>query len=117
MDEIRIKDLKLRAVIGVEEWEKNVKQDIVINIKLEFDASKAAASDDLEDTIDYKALKLKIIDLVENSAFQLVEKLAGEILKLCMSDDKVQAARVEVDKPHALRFAESVSLTLYDKRD
>lgn len=107
---IRIKKLKLRAVIGIHDWERKNKQDVIINIKLEFDASKAAKSDDIADTVDYKAIKLKIIDLVDKSSCNLLERLAHQILKICLSDPKVEKATVKVDKPHALRFAESVSV-------
>ena len=113
---IKIKDLRLRTILGVEDWERENKQDIVINITVEFDGLKAAESDDLNDTVDYKAMKQNIIKLVESSSFFLVEKLAGEVLKICMSDKLVDKAIVEIDKPHALRFAESVSVTMSGKK-
>ena len=113
---IAIKDLKLRTILGVEDWERETKQDIIINIRIEFDGSRAAESDDLNDTVDYKAMKQNIIRLVEGSSFFLVEKLAAEVLKICMNDSMVDKAVVEIDKPHALRFAESVSVTMSDCR-
>jgi FolB domain-containing protein len=113
---IKIKDLKLRTILGVEEWERNTRQDIIINIQFEFDGRRAAESDDLNDTVDYKSMKQNIIKLVENSNFFLVEKLASEVLKICMSDAMVQKASVEIDKPHALRFADSVSVSLSDEK-
>lgn len=109
---IKIKDLKLRTILGVEEWERENKQDIVINITFEFDGRRAAESDDLYDTVDYKAMKQNIIKLVEKSTFFLVEKLANEVLKICLNETLVKSAVVEIDKPHALRFAESVSVTM-----
>jgi len=116
MAEIKIKDLKLRTILGVEEWERNTRQDIIINICFTFDGCKAAQSDDLNDTVDYKTMKQNIIKLVENSTFFLVEKLAAEVLKICMSDAMVQKATVEIDKPHALRFADSVSVSMTDEK-
>ncbi len=116
MATIKIKDLKLRTILGVEEWERKVKQDIIINIVIEFDASKAAESDDLNDTVDYKSMKQNIIKLVEDSQFFLVEKLAAEVIGICMSDQLVKKASVEIDKPHALRFANSVSVTLTEEK-
>ena len=116
MAKIKIKDLKLRTILGIEDWERKTKQDIIINIKIEFDGLKAAESDDLNDTVDYKAMKLNIIKMVEKSDFFLVEKLAAEVLKICMSDKLVQKGSVEIDKPHALRFAESVSVTVSDSK-
>jgi len=109
---IKIKNLKLKAIIGVEEHERNIRQDIIINVQLEFDAQKAVESDNLFDTIDYKALKQNIISLVEASSFFLVEKLAGEILKICLDNSLVTSATVEIDKPTALQFVDSVSVTL-----
>ena len=112
MATIRITNLKLRAVIGINDWERDNKQDVVINITLNYDASKAAESDRVEDTIDYKTLTKKIIRLVENSQFYLLEKLAEVILQMSLEHPLVQAARVRVDKPLALRFADSVSVEL-----
>ena len=108
---IRIKNLRLRGVIGINDWERKLTQDITINIKMEFDGSKAAESDDLNDTIDYKRLKHQIIKLVDDSSFGLIETLSSEILKLVMEDERVCHASVEVDKPNALRYADSVSVT------
>ena len=116
MATIKIKDLKLRAVLGVEEWERKTKQDIVINVSLDFDISKSAESDDLNDTVDYKSMKQNIIRFVENSHFFLVEKLLAGVVDICMSDPLVERASVEIDKPHALRFAESVSVSLTKSR-
>ena len=107
---IRIKNLKLRSVIGIHDWERENKQDVIINIKLEFDSSRAAESDDIADTVDYKAIKMRIIELVEGSTCNLLERLADQILAICLSDAQVEQATVRVDKPHALRFADSVSI-------
>jgi len=109
---IRIKNLKLRTVIGINDWERGSKQDVIINIKLEFDASKAAESDAITDTVDYKSIKLKVIEFVEKSSCNLLERLVDQILRICLSDPKVERATVRVDKPHALRFADSVSIEL-----
>lgn len=107
---IRIKNLRLRTVVGIYAWERKEAQDVIINIDLEFDGSQAAESDQIKDTVDYKALKKRVIAEVETSHFQLLEKLASHILDIVMSDLKVYRARVEVDKPNALRFADSVSV-------
>jgi D-erythro-7,8-dihydroneopterin triphosphate epimerase len=114
---IRITDLALRTIIGINEWERHHPQDILINIGMDFDASAAVESDRIEDTVDYKSIKRGIIELVERSQFGLIEKLAHAILELVMSDAKVLAARVRVDKPHALRFADSVSVEMSAERD
>ena len=107
---IRITDLKLKAIIGINAWERTTKQDVIINLELDFDASKAAQSDDIQDTVDYKALKKRIIDLVKASQFFLLEKFVEEVLTLILEDPKIRKATVRIDKPKALRFAKSVSI-------
>ncbi len=107
---IRITDLKLKAIIGINAWERTTKQDVLINLTLDFDASRAAKSDNIKDTVDYKALKKSIIALIESSKFFLLEKLVEEVLTLIMQDPKIRKATVRIDKPKALRFAKSVSI-------
>ncbi len=107
---IKIKNLHLRTIIGIHEWERKNKQDVVINITIWFDGKKAVQSDRVEETVDYKSITKKVIAAVEGSRFHLLEKLAHQILKILIQDRRVTAANVEVDKPHALRFAESVAV-------
>jgi D-erythro-7,8-dihydroneopterin triphosphate epimerase len=113
---IRITDLLLRAVIGGNEWEKNVRQDVVINIQLEYDAEKAVASDVMEDAFDYKKLKRRIIDEVEQSHFKLLESLTNCVLSIVMEDARTLAAIVRVEKPGALRYSKTVSVEMSDRR-
>jgi D-erythro-7,8-dihydroneopterin triphosphate epimerase len=117
MATIRITNLKLRTIIGINEWERDTKQDVVINVSLEFDATSAAKSDDIKDTVDYKAITKKIIKLVEESEFFLLETLADRIMAIALGDPKVQEAAVRVDKPQALRFSDSVSVELHRQRN
>lgn len=114
---IRIKNLRLRAVIGLNDWERKVQQDLTINIEMGFDGEKAGVSDDIGDTVDYKALKKRIRSEVEASHYKLLEALGTHILNIVMDDARVQRASVEVDKPHALRFADSVSVTCSRERN
>ncbi len=114
---IKIKNLRLRTIIGVNDWERTTKQDVIINVKIKFDGKKAAITDDLNDTLDYKSITKKIITQVEHSDFLLLEKLADFILRIVFEDKNVLEAKVEVDKPHALRFADSVSVSCSMKRD
>jgi FolB domain-containing protein len=116
MSIIRITDLCLRTIIGLYDWERTTKQDVVINAEIYFDASKAAKSDRVEDTIDYKTINKAIIKHVEESKYFLIEKMANAILAIIMEDPKTQGAKVRVDKPGALRFAKSVSIELEAKR-
>ncbi|MCK5215472.1 MAG: dihydroneopterin aldolase [Candidatus Omnitrophica bacterium] len=112
MATVRIADLSLRAIIGINKWEREKKQDVIINIAFDFDAQKAIQSDDINDTVDYKDMKQKIVAFVEKSNFNLVEKLADEVLNIVMADPKVENAHIKIDKPSALRFAKSVSIEL-----
>ncbi|MFQ5850547.1 MAG: dihydroneopterin aldolase [Candidatus Binatia bacterium] len=114
---IRIKDLRLKTIIGISEWEREEKQEVVINVALGLDTEKAIETDHIEDTVNYKKLTKQIIREVEQSNFYLLEKLAHRVLQIVMEDKKVKKATVEVDKPHALRFAESVSASCSAERE
>lgn len=113
---IKIDNLKLRTIVGIYDWEKEKKQDVVLNIEIEFDGTKAIESDSIDDTVDYKSITKDIIDLVEGTEFNLIERIAGEAIKIVMRNDKVQKASVRVDKPGALRFTDSVSVTQTEHR-
>lgn len=117
MDTIYITDLQLRCIIGVYPDERREKQDVIFNIAMACDLRQAGASDDLADTVDYKAVKKEIRTFVENSDCQLLEKLASEVARLCLRPAGVQRVRVRVDKPGALRFARSVAIELERTRD
>jgi FolB domain-containing protein len=107
---IRITNLRLQAIIGCNEWERLKKQEIVINITMEFDYHAAAQSDNISTTIDYRVIKKRIISEIDNSSFMLLEKLTDHVLNTVMSYEKVLSATVRIDKPRALRFADSVSI-------
>ena len=111
IDQIHIKDLLLRTIIGVNEAERRDKQDVLINVTLYTDHT-AAASDDINDVVNYRAITKQMIKLVEHSQFFLVEKMALEIANLCLEDYRVERAVVHVEKPGALRFARSVGVTV-----
>ena len=112
MDKIHIRDLALRCIIGLYPEERTNKQDVIINIILETDLRKAGQSDDLNDTVDYKSVKLAVLDLVEKSEFKLIESLADRIAEICLNADGVQSATVTIDKPGALRFCKSVAVEI-----
>lgn len=113
---IRIKDLKLRVIVGIYEWEREKPQDVVANVEMEVSDESASVSDDIRDSVDYKELKLKLIEHADKSSYNLIEKLAASFLDIIMENDKVVRASVEIDKPHALRFADSVSVCLARER-
>jgi D-erythro-7,8-dihydroneopterin triphosphate epimerase len=107
---IRIKNLALKAVVGVNAWEQRKAQGVLINIEIEFDGDRAGKTDDLAETIDYKHIKQRIQAFVESSRFFLLESLAQGIFNVLLEEPRVLRAVVEVDKPKALRFADSVSV-------
>ncbi len=112
MDTVFIQNLSLDAVIGVFDWERQVKQKIRIDLEMSTDIAKAAASDALEDTLDYKAISLKIRDIVANNQPQLVETLIEMIAHSVMQDFDVPWVRVTIAKPGAVRGSEAVGVTI-----
>jgi FolB domain-containing protein len=116
-DQILIKDLLIRGIIGIHDWEREKKQDILINITMEADCRPAGLSDDFQDAVDYRAVTKKVLALVENSSFYLVERLAEEIAKICLEDARVEEARVRVEKPGAVRFSQSVGVEVERRRE
>ena len=111
-DTILIRDLLVRAVIGVKDDERERPQDVLVNVALHTDTRVPGASDRIEDAVDYSALTKAIIALVESSRFFLVEKLAEEIARHCLSDPRVSEAVVRVEKPGAVRYARSVGVEI-----
>ena len=103
-------DLALRCIIGIYPEEREKKQDVVINVVMEADLRAAGASDRIEDTIDYKTIKLRIVEMVEGSECNLIECLADRIARICLTDPRVRRVTVTLDKPGALRFARSVAV-------
>lgn len=109
---IQIKNLRLRTFIGIKEDEINNKQDVVVNVRINYPADKATDSDAMDDALNYRTITKRIISHVENNRFSLLEKLTCDVLDIASEHHWVTYAEVEIDKPHALRFADSVSLTL-----
>jgi FolB domain-containing protein len=116
-DQIQIKDLLLRTIIGINEEERRNRQDVLINVTLYADTRAAGRSDDIDDAVNYRTITKQIIALVEQSSFFLVEKMAAEIAAICLSDPRVERARVRVEKPGALRFARSVGIEIERARE
>ncbi len=113
---IRIKDLRLRTYVGFNDEEQQKRQDVVINVTFRYPADEAAQSDDVRYAVNYRTITKEIIERVEGGRFLLLERLAAEVLELVMADERIRYAEVEVDKPHALRFSDSVSATLSASR-
>ena len=116
MDKIHIKEILLRAIVGINPDERINKQDVVISITMHADLDKACKSDDVADTIDYSSVKKRVATLVENSEFFLIEKLAQAIANICLEDDQVKRVDVLVEKPGAVRFARTVGVEISRSR-
>lgn len=112
LDKITIQDINMRCIIGVYPDERREKQDVVVTVTLYADLSRAGRSDDVNDTVDYKSVKQAIVDLVENSSYQLVEALAQAIAEACLRFAGVKQVDVRVEKPGALRFARTVAVEI-----
>ncbi|MHA7926873.1 MAG: dihydroneopterin triphosphate 2'-epimerase [Marinobacter sp.] len=113
---VRIKDLLLRAYIGIKEEEINNQQDVLINVSLTYDATEAVYQNEIAAALNYRTITKQIIHHVDGNSFALLERLTHEVLTIVMEHEAVQWAEVEIDKPHALRYAESVSVCLQAHR-
>mgnify|MGYP001326881266 FL=1 len=112
-DIIYIKDLRVKTIIGIFDWERKVKQEVSIDIEFTYDCKKAAANDSIEDSIDYKTISKAVIKFVEESSFQLQESLAEGIASLVKDQFKVESIKLRVSKPGALRGAKDVGLIIH----
>jgi FolB domain-containing protein len=117
MDKIFVKDLLVRGVIGVNDWERGQSQDILINIVVFTDTRRVAQTDDLGDSVDYRALAKKVQAHAESAARMTVEALANDLAKICLQEKGVKKVIVRVEKPGAVRFAQSVGAEVERERD
>ena len=116
MDKIHIRDLQVRCVVGIYPEEREARQDVVINVTLHADYGDACLSDRIEDTVDYKEVKKRIVAMAEASEYFLLERLAEEVANVCLANPRVSRADVILDKPGALRFARSVAVEIVRAR-
>ncbi len=112
MDKVFIKDLRVRGIIGINDWERREVQDILINITLFTDTRRAAVSDRIEDCVNYRTVAKKVIAHAEQAARWTVEALANDLARLCLEEPGVQRVIVRVEKPGAVRFAASVGVEI-----
>ncbi len=112
MDRIRICDLLVRCILGINESERREKQDVVINITVYTDLRKSGKSDLIDDTVDYRALKKRVLAMAEASHFFLEEALADAVASVCLEQQAVNQVEVRVEKPNALRFARTVAVEI-----
>ena len=116
-DQILIRDLQFRCVLGVDQQERREKQDVIAQISLRLDLRRAGQTDAIEDTLDYKVLKKNILRMAEDSQFHLIEALAQRMADICLTHQKVDQVEITVEKPGALRFARTVGVRIVRGRE
>lgn len=109
---INIKNLRLRTFIGINDEELLKQQDLILNIRIHYRVDGALQHDDIDHALNYRTITKAVIQHVEEGRFLLLESLVSEVLQLVMREPKASYVEVEADKPHALRFSDSVSITL-----
>ena len=112
MDTVHIRGLRAEAVIGVYDWERDIRQELVLDRELASDNRAAAATDSIEDAVDYAAISQRVLAYVQNSEFQLIETLAEHLAALVLSEFSVSWLRLRLDKPGAVAEAESVGVEI-----
>jgi FolB domain-containing protein len=112
VDSIYIKNLLIRGILGINPEERTNRQDLVVNLHLRVDTRAAAKSDDIADAVNYRTITKKVIEHVETSERFLVEALVDDLARMILTDHPVAEITVRVDKPGALRFAESVAVEI-----
>ena len=117
MDKVMINDLLARGIIGINPWERENPQDILINIIAFTDTKRAGDTDKLEDCVDYRALAKKVRGHAETAARFTVEALANDLSKICLQEPGVKKVIVRVEKPGAVRFSASVGVEIERSRN
>ncbi|MFQ5586769.1 MAG: dihydroneopterin aldolase [Thermodesulfobacteriota bacterium] len=116
LDKILIEDLHLRCIIGINDEERKNRQDVLINLTLYADISRAGETDSIDDAVNYRSVTKRIIEHVEGSSFFLVEALASTIARIVLTEFPVERVKVKVQKPGALRFSRSVGVEIERER-
>jgi D-erythro-7,8-dihydroneopterin triphosphate epimerase len=114
---IHIRNLRLRTFIGFNPEEIEKQQDVVITLEIAYAVAESALRDQVEDALDYKVITKQVIRHVEEGRFLLLERLVADVLGICSAHPSICSAQVTIEKPHALRFADSVALTLHYQAD
>lgn len=115
-DIIYLNDLKIDAIIGIFDWERRVKQTVSLDLEMATDIRKAAASDNIDDALDYKAVSKRLIEFVSTSEFQLVETLAERCTELLLSEFDIPWVRLRLNKTGAIRGARDVGILIERSR-
>jgi dihydroneopterin aldolase len=117
MDKIFLKELTTETVIGIFNWEREVKQTVAIDLEMSADIRRAAKSDSIKDTLNYKAVAKRVLAFVQGSRFRLVETLAEEVARLILTEFPVQWVRLTLHKPGAIRHSKDVGVMIERSRD
>lgn len=112
MDTIFLRDLEIDATIGIFDWEKCIKQKVRIDLEMASDISKAAATDSIDDTLDYKAISKRVVQFVEESRYELIETLIEKVAEILLKEFNIPWVRVTVSKPGAVRGSRDVGITI-----
>ena len=116
MDKVFIEGLEIDALIGIYDWERRIRQPLVIDIEMAFDNRKPAASDDIADTLNYKAVSKRLVEYVSASSFGLVETLAERCAGIILDEFAVSHVRLKLSKPGAVRGARAVGVMIERSR-
>jgi 7,8-dihydroneopterin aldolase/epimerase/oxygenase len=117
MDKIFLRALKTEAIIGIFDWERQVKQTVIVDIEISADIRKAALSDSIHDTLNYKRVAKRVLAFIEESKFHLVETLAEHVAMLILEDFGVARVAISLSKPGAIRSSRDVGVSLERNRD
>lgn len=111
-DRVLIEGLEVRTVIGIYDWEREIRQTVRLDLEMAWDISVATKSDDIADTLDYKAVSKRLISFVEASSFSLIESLAEHCAKIVLEEFSVPWLRLKLSKPGAVRGSENVAVLI-----
>ena len=114
-DKVFIEDLRIETVIGIYDWEREIRQTVSLDLEMDFDIRKAGASDHIDDTLDYKAVAKALIEFVGKSEFQLVEALAERCAAIVLDKFPVKKLRLKLSKPGAVRGSSAVGVMITRK--
>ena len=112
MDRIFLRDLRIQTVVGIWDWERRIRQTVSIDLEMAADIARAAATDSIDDTLNYKKVAKRLIAFIEASEFQLVETMAERIAEIVLGEFDVPWVRVTVNKPGAIRGSRDVGVQI-----
>lgn len=112
MDKIFLSALTVECIVGIWDWERRVKQKVILDLEMATDIRRAAASDRIEDTIDYKKVSKRLLAFVGESQFNLVETLAEQIARVVVTEFGVSWVKVRLNKQGAIRGARDVGIEI-----